>query len=356
MLFGAKLQQLIDVFVDDYSVEENFSPATKKNKKNGMIRFMNFLGETPLSDQSIRAYLRYLRNTPTKKGTPREESTIDSEMKLVTALVHWLEREKHLPIGEITNLPKVTVHRKLKKFVSEEVAMKIILAGCKPSKFDNRYAKIAKLENAVFLPLLLKAGLRYNEASRIRGSDFNFDAEIPHVIIRGKGGNEEMATLPLDMIDELRKRKDKEIAFDVEEKSSRRIIRRGCIALGLNPDTKPHSLRQIFSLGRLRRGNPTQLVSRALRHRKVSITDEYYSHYLIEDVAPVVNDSPIITKNLPPEWIIDKVVKAVEGTGIAANENCNINELRKIERQEEIELVIRVTVKKRIQNKSTYSH
>ena len=47
-----------------------------------------------------------------------------------------------------------------------------------------------------------------------------------------------------------------------------------------------------------------------LRHTSVIITDKYYSNFVLNDIVEVINDSPLIKKNLTPTLLMDKAIKA----------------------------------------------
>ena len=100
--------------------------------------------------------------------------------------------------------------------------------------------------------------------------DFNLSEKV--FTVHSKGRKVELANIPLNMVEPLRKWiKEKRAGrmFAVREDTLNVTLRRGCKKLGL-PSQRVHDLRHIYCLTRLRRKEPIQMVSRILRHKKNS--------------------------------------------------------------------------------------
>jgi hypothetical protein len=61
-----------------------------------------------------------------------------------------------------------------------------------------------------------------------------------------------------------------------------------------------------------------------LRHSSVTITDKFYSDYLLDDLISTVNDSPLIKQALPVEHLINKGIAAFK-SAIGADERVNVS-------------------------------
>ena len=98
-------------------------------------------------------------------------------------------------------------------------------------------------------------------------------------------------------------------------------------------------MRDVFSLSRLRAGQPLQLVSRTPRHTSVAITDKYYNDYILNDLVETVNDSPLIREALVPEELVQKGIKLFKKT-IGKDERIFIEESRDIKGNTFLRIII----------------
>ncbi len=225
----------------------------------------------------------------------------------------------------------------MREFISEELAEKAIILGTDSAPADNKLATYRKSEMRIAMRFLLRTGIRISELRGISGNDLLLDNELPIFFVRSKGGEREQVILPPDMIEELRPRKDRIIIFDVSEDGCNRALRRGCKALEVTKQTV-HDLRHIYSLSRLTKGEPLQLVSRNLRHSSVGITDEYYSHYMMSDLAPTAYNSDVIRDGLKISQLFERVERAVKKSGVETDKRLQVS----IEKNPDV-LILRIS-------------
>jgi integrase len=320
---GQQLQQAVTSFVEEYSLELNLQQTTIKNKRNSLNRLLLFIKDRAFTIEIVREYIVDLQN---KSWTP---ASIRAEIKILRAFCSFCVKRKYITENFCRDLVVPKIHKKARHFVSEEIAEKIIIAGTEKTKFDNALAQVVKTDMRIALRFILRTGIRISEAIKLRGKDFNLDDDEPFFIVQSKGGDSEALPLPTDMIEELRHKLKQERVFRISEAGCNRALERGCKALQVVNKLTCHSLRHIFSLSRLRRREPLQLVSRALRHSSVKITDDYYSEFVLSDLVPVINNSEIIQEGLTVEQLFDRVQKAVDGTHIAGDKRITLGYERK---------------------------
>lgn len=307
---GDLLREAIRIFIEEYSRELGLLPKTIKNKRNGLTRFLTFLGDKPLTLENVRAYILYMA----EKGVV--PSSIRQEIKYIKALLHFLQKRKYITrdenFSEEIDTPKV--RKRVKQFISEELAEQVIISGTEPN--PNSKADLQAVRTC--LQFMLRHGVRISEAIRITAEDLNLLADEPFVMLHSKGGDYEQMPISTDFVPLLKGKTGK--IFPVSEDSCNSALARGAKIHGIENKISCHSLRHIYALGRLRRGESLQLVSRTLRHSSVKITDDYYSQFNLTDLAPVVNNSPLIRKGLTIEQVFERLKRAVERSGVTKDE------------------------------------
>lgn len=332
-MHGQQLAEAIELFVEKYSTELNLQQTTVKNKRNAMKRLQSFHGNRSFSLETAREFIADLQ----KKGwTP---SSIRAEIKVLRAFCAFCVDRGLISENFCKKITIPKIHKKVRQFVSEEVAEQIIITGTEKTRFDNLLAQFAKDEMRIALRFMLRTGIRISELKKMRGKDLNLDDEQPNFVVHSKGGNAEVLPQPYDMIEELRPRVKQEKVFTVSESGCNRVLGRGARNLKVNKITC-HSLRHIFSLSRLRKREPLQLVSRALRHSSVSITDSYYSEFMLNDLVPVVNNSDVILNTVPLQELFNRAERAVNSSGVNRDNRITVEIKRNAD-----ELVVKIRKK-----------
>ena len=330
-MHGSKLLKIIQLFVERRSVELNLQPKTIKNYRETLNRFMRFLGmEKAFTLENTRDYLLYLQENGWSPSGWKTELTI------VRVFERYCIEEGYMKNSVTKKIKTPTIKKKKRDFVSEEQAENVIFAGTALKSDENHLAHHVKTEMQLALRFMLRTGLRISEAIQMSGNDLHLDDEEPQFDVHSKGGDTDTLPLPKDMIDELRERKNKKRLFEITEKGCNRAMTRGCKTLNL-PKQTCHSLRHIFALTRLRRGEPLQLVSRLLRHTSVMITDKYYSHLVVGDLDATMQNSRLITKGLTDVAVYDRASNAIRRLGIDRLEDFVVEQVRS-----ENELIIKI--------------
>jgi integrase len=335
MLSGEVLQVYVTSFVEEDSVLKNLRPKTVKNRRNALARFTDFLGENPFNLDSTKQYILFLL---TEKK--REPSGVRAELKVIRAFCAYLVEQEAIESNFAKRVPTPKVPRTMRELLSEELAEKAIILGTKTGLSDNRVAHYRKKEMQLAMRFLLRTGIRISEVVGISGNDLLLDAELPVFFVASKGGERESVILPPDLIEELRIRKTKTRVFDITPDGCNRALARGCDALGVVKQTV-HDLRHIYSLSRLNKCEPLQLVSRNLRHSNVGITDRYYSHYNMQELAVTAYASDVIQSGVTVSHLFDRVEKAVKRTGVEKDSRIEVI----TERNAENEIIIRIKAK-----------
>lgn len=305
----ANLQAGIQDYQKSYADEQNISDKTCKSRRLFMNRISSYFADKPFDLPNCRGFLDEIR----KKNTPASMRTYTSSLRaFIRFLVTYEYIEKDFS-ARIT-MPEVpdTIHN----FISEEDVIRAIHKGTEPRHNDSPLAKKSKPECRMGLLFILFTGLRNSELRQLRVEDFNLSEKV--FTVHSKGRKVELANIPLNMVEPLRawiKEKKSGRMFAVREDTLNVTLHRGCDSLSL-PRQRVHDLRHIYSLTRLRRKEPIQLVSRTLRHKKLSTTDKFYSNYLITDLANTANNSPEIQKQVDTETILDSVEQMLKNFGV----------------------------------------
>ncbi|GHO98366.1 tyrosine recombinase XerD [Reticulibacter mediterranei] len=305
MLQGQKLQQAYDDYIHNYSIEKGLEIKSIRNKKRVLDKLLPFLNGRPLTFETCREYAFYLY----ENGWTAPNSRV-CIIKNLRAFINFLYDRGYIADNFAKKLVKPKVIRPPLRLPSEIDAEKCIIAGTEPGPADRARSKRIKAETRLCLQFLLRTGLRVSEALHLQGQDLSPFDDQPSFQVRSKGGRISLLPIPEDMIEEMKKRVRKKRVFEATADTCNKNLRDGMKKLNITLPLTCHKLRDIYSLSRLRRKNPLQLVSRTLRHSSVSITDKYYSDYILDDLVGTINDSPLIKKSLPAEQLVERGVDA----------------------------------------------
>lgn len=148
---------------------------------------MTDLGELELDH--LRAWLVWLRNTPTQYGRPRSSKTIETYCRQLLAFVRWCFAEgilDHNPAARL-KLPKAE-KKHIRVFTDEEV--KLLHEACMPSSAGLRpdVRRMLAARNRAVLWVLLDTGMRESELCGMRFMDF--DRRRGTIYLMGKGAKE----------------------------------------------------------------------------------------------------------------------------------------------------------------------
>jgi integrase/recombinase XerD len=307
MLQDQKLQQAYHDYIVNYSLEKGLEATTIDNKKDALKKLIPFLDGKPLNFEGCRDYAFYMYDHGWDKATSRVML-----IKNLRAFINFLYDRDYIKENFSRKLIMPKVIREPLRLPSETDAEKCIIVGTEPGIGDRARSKRIKAETRLCLRFILRTGLRVSEALSISGNNLSPFDEQPSFQVRSKGGKPALLPIPLDMVEEMKKRINRKRVFEATDKTCNKNLDDGIKKLGIPFHLTCHKLRDIYSLSRLRRGNSLQLVSRTLRHTSVSITDKYYSDYVLNDLVETVNDSPLIKNSLTPEQIIDKALEAFQ--------------------------------------------
>lgn len=302
------LEEVITQYLLD-SENEGQRPATLKKKRKFFKRFIQFSDRKSYSEKLNQDFLQKLR------GSGLAPNSVRTYGVMLRALSNWMTTNDYAKsFSKKLKIPKE--EPKVLHLLSMEKTEEVIIAGTTPGKSDHwRWAKKKLAEERPALMFAIKTGLRNKELRGLRGCDLNLDDQTPRArIVDAKSGRPEFIPLPMDMIEFLRTRLDRKFVFDVNEEVLRVALARGCKQLGVHK-IGVHDLRHTFATNYLRRRTPLQIVSRLLRHSSIAITDKYYSHYIIEDLAIEMNTKNVliqsgITDDVQADYIRRQLLEA----------------------------------------------
>ncbi len=235
---------------------------------------------------------------------------------MIKTFVNHLHERSYLKDNFANKIVLPKVRRREIEIVPAEVAEKVIEAGCEVGKGDNKLTIKSKKEHKEALKFTLRTGLRISELIKLKVKDINLEEEIFRV--NSKGGDIDVLPVPKDQLETLRERcTGSGKVFKVTSKTLNKRLQKGTQKLNIKTKLTVHSLRHVFCTSLLKNGVPLQIVSRLMRHSSVKITDEVYSHYLIEDLSLALNSRhPLIMGGMKTEDVFEMVKRAVETTGV----------------------------------------
>ncbi len=238
-------------------------------------------GAFEFDTETLRKYLR--KNGGSPRTRARKLSTIRSFAKYLRS-TQVIDRDPTEPLEapfRRRNLPKSLNQPQTTNLLDQQDV-----------------GRTPKRDRAI-LELIYSAGLRSAEAVSLDKQDLNFEDSSIRVI--GKGDKERVAffgstaTSALkDYIAEERVEPTKDGALFTNEKGIRlstrtvqNIVKRWALAVGLPPDTSPHTLRHTFATHLLDGGADLKTVQQLLGHSSLATT-QIYTHVSIERLHETV--------------------------------------------------------------------
>lgn len=314
-------KSLADEYINVYSVEKGFAKSTIQQKKDLHRRLTAFLSGRPFNLENAKAFQQYLNANGCKAPASRARHATE-----LRAFVNWCYKYKDLFVKNWSfKLIKPNVPKKKWNLLSEENALKVIIAGCEIKPFHNNRIRKAKNEHRLALEFILLHGFRLGEVIAMQGNDVKLDADIPYIRLKKpKSQEEEWLPIHSHFLPILRERINNDRLFKITEKSMNNLLHRGAKRLGLvGYDNTVHRLRDIYSLSRLRK-QPEMLVSRTLRHKDLKTTDMHYAHYNLSDLKPVIEDSGVLQAPITAHQFLEKAEKALKLAGLVRPEQYNL--------------------------------
>jgi site-specific recombinase XerD len=149
---------------------------------------------TQIDLNHLRAWLVWLRNTPSQRNMPRSSKTIESYCRQVMAFLRWCMEEEiitHNPIERL-KLPRAE-KKQLRVFTDDEI--KRMHEVCQPPSAGLRpdVRRMLTARNRAILRVLLNSGMRASELIGMRFMDF--DRKRGTIYIMGKGAKERKVLL-----------------------------------------------------------------------------------------------------------------------------------------------------------------
>lgn len=293
------LEQAVEYYKGKYATRQNLSPKSCKSRRLFCIAILQFFRSKHFDFLSCEAFLDHLQ----KKNQP---SSMQTKVKDLRAFVRFCNVYEYLEKDFSRKLIMPTVPKKIHKFVTEAEAIRAIYKGTEPSKFDNKLAQKSKIHVRQALLFASFTILRHSEVRRLTIGDI--DTSNRRFVVNSKGGDVELAVLPNNLVAPMQEwiqgKDPEDRLFEVTEDAMRRSYHRGLQDLSL-VDQRVHDLRHLGALTRLNRDSKLQKVSRVLRHKKLATTDEYYSHYNLQDLEETANNTPEIQKSTDPNTRLD---------------------------------------------------
>lgn len=313
MFTSAELSKLVSEYIEVHcAIRRRLSVRTVGNKRDTFRNLLTWLKDRPLDEQSLQEYVDEMD----KRMTPNSRNT---NLRYIRTFVKYLYEVKEVIDKDWGYKVEYAKERKKKyDIVKPEIMEQIIIEGCRPGPGDNSINRVIKKEMQLAMRFMLRTGCRFNETSHIAGKDLILDSDPPMFWVTGKGGNQEMAPLPKDMVEVLRERVGFGRVFRITDQTCNRAIKRGMEILGIvGKALTCHSCRHIFAISLLLQGVSLQQVSRLLRHKDIKVTDACYSQYDKSDLSLILNSKQALVRTaISPAEVVDEYENMIKRYGI----------------------------------------
>lgn len=318
MLQGETLQQACYQYWHDDVIARGLLPKTAEGRRETLNRVLKFIGDEELTLVTAKQYILFLH----EKGW--KESSRCVEIKVIRSFLKWCIKCELITndFGPKIEMPKI--RRQVKDIPNPEMIERAIIAGTEPGPGDNERNRFIKSEMRLALQFELRTGLRFCELDRLQGSNLRTDNMVPSYVVLGKGGNETVMPIPLDLLEQMKAKRTCKKVFQITEATCNLALKRGCASVGLTSKVTCHTLRHVFCSYNLERGVPVQKVKRLMRHSSIEITDNYYTHIADASLAQAINSQSIVTHGLTSEQMIENFEKSLQTSGIKSDMRFNI--------------------------------
>jgi len=271
-----------DIYFDTLRIDK--SPKTVTSYEWILGAFVKHFGIESVDDiakitaNDIQEYLNILATNPNAKNKDTAKASANAHGRVIKAWLNWLASKKYIAENPFTkDVKKFKEAKTVKVFFNKEERDNII------------YACRKKLWLQVTMALLFYTGLRREEITNLKKSDFYGD----HVLAHRKGNKEQKLYFPPfvgNLVQQyLSKRKDDSEyllvgirTYDkISEGSLNGRVKEACAMANVDEDviakTGAHTIRRSFACILFIDGWSSFAIQEALGHSNISITERYIS-------------------------------------------------------------------------------
>lgn len=270
-------------FIEEISVEKNYSHFTITNYMDDLEQFISFLNELnikTLNDveyQDIRLYINHMH----EQGY--QNKTISRHISSIRSFFKYLKKENKIKENPTILINNPKSEKKLPKYLSYDDLNKVLNA------FNN--TDILSIRNSLILEMLYSTGMRVSELTNLKISDISLD-ELS-IKVFGKGSKERIVFFGSPCKKLLIKYLDKSYNYlnvdnieylflsktgkKINEREIRLIVDQAASISGINYKISPHTLRHTFATHMLNEGADLRSVQELLGHENLSTT-QIYTH------------------------------------------------------------------------------
>lgn len=292
---------LVDEFLSERSVK--LGVLSRKEYGWGLARLVDWLAEQGVTDTAnltlpvLVRYLSWLREAPTKRGTPRTSETVMTAYRLLHCLLKWAVLAEYLPARAL-RLPAPPQEHRISGCLAVPDAKKLVRAA------SGARGSIMQARDTAITLLLLDTGIRASELCSLSVDDVRLDEGW--VLVRHGKGNKWRQVGPLSDRTVQAQKQYKNVwrpkqhpqteAFFVSRKRgslgrralghlTRRLKARG----GVEGKSNPHAFRHGYSRSQAIAGTPTHVLSALLGHSNLVTTQRYLSAFSSADARRMVS-------------------------------------------------------------------
>ncbi|MFZ5754860.1 MAG: site-specific tyrosine recombinase XerD [Bacillota bacterium] len=289
------MDKLLAEFIEYLQVEKGLSRNTLDSYKRDVTKFLMYLQNTKkvkieeIDKDLLAGYVFYL-----KKST-FSPATVARGISSLKGFFRFLCLEKYLEADPSIHLDAPKLTEKLPKVLTVEEVDKL-LAGPRGSDPGN-------LRDKTMLEVMYATGMRVSE---LTGLDLNHvDVDLAFVRCVGKGNKERIIPIGSLAVHSLqqylerarpllvKKTGEKALFLNYHGKRMTRqsfwkIIKKYAVAVGINKEISPHTLRHSFATHLLINGADLRSVQELLGHADISTT-QIYTHLTKSKLKEVYN-------------------------------------------------------------------
>ncbi|MBA2396051.1 MAG: tyrosine-type recombinase/integrase [Ktedonobacteraceae bacterium] len=286
---------------------DNASEDTLKNYESTGVMFVQWLEREQgvrdtqeLSIDHLRAWVMYMRDTPSRHGKKFADSTVHQVALRVQVFCHWLENEEKInpPITTRFKLPKVE-QKFIPTFTPGDVERLLVACESSGNKNNPRLSKALASRNKAIVTVLIDTGIRRKELAGLRMCDI--DADYYLLNVHRKGNRWQQVPISREAFKVLHEYITKHYRY-LLGLAGRRVIRkddpvflteagkpmsRECVTgifevlkrrAGIEDKrVSPHNCRRYMATTQLRMGRNPLEVQRQLGHTTLTMTNRYAS-------------------------------------------------------------------------------
>lgn len=317
------MEQLTKEYLDKCRDVWGLSPRTIQTRQEAFDLFFNkYKGEFTL--ESFEGFVSWM------KGRGNSVQSIVSRGANVRLLIQYAARKglcedftKEIRLPKIHFTPPVAIPL--------QDAERAIMLGTEIKGVENNTIQNNKIEARAAMKFALRTGLRISELMGLKPEHFRIE-ECSFFVVTTKSYKTVPMPLPLDMIDEIKGRMNREFIFEPSDpKVLGGYLHIGSEKAQLSIRLHMHDLRDAFCMDLFRRGVPIQTIKELMRHADYSSLAKY-SAALLEDKALAINSSELVSRVLEPEEMLKLVEQNIEKTGVKNNEKLKVTVTKEAKR------------------------